>query len=326
MVDLGKWIEGLKKGDRLSLSKCITLLENDAQNQQEEKDQLIIELEKVARPGFRLAVTGVPGAGKSTFIDKVGMHWVSKGFKVAVLAVDPSSNISKGSILGDKTRMVELSRSENAFIRPSPTRLQLGGVASTTYETILACEAAGFERVIIETVGVGQSETLASQLSDCCLLLLVAGAGDELQGVKKGILESADIVFVNKADGPNSKIASNYASELDSISALWPERKNKEKAKVLAGSALENISLSRLYEIIDLFQNEIVINGKLSESRNEQKLLWMEARFQKSLLMEILNSPAIKIALIREKENIKNGLPASEGLRHLMETFRTSFR
>jgi LAO/AO transport system kinase len=179
--------------------------------------------------------------------------------------------------------MTELSKSPNAFIRPSPTRLQLGGVAAHTFETILVCEAAGFDRIIIETVGVGQSETLASQLTDAVLLLLVSGTGDDLQGVKRGILESADIVFVNKADGTNEKAAQAYARELDSISKLWSKRRNGEKACVLAGSSYQKNGLDLLLEKIKSFHEEVKNNGSLVKNRNSQKIAWMKAMFYQRL-------------------------------------------
>ena len=283
MPDLEKLLDGLQKGDRLSLSKCITLIESEAEAQQEIRYKLIEAVEKIPCSSFRLAVTGVPGAGKSTLIDLLGTEWITKGHKVAVLAVDPSSAISNGSILGDKTRMTGLSKSPNAFIRPSPTRLQLGGVAAHTFETILVCEVAGFDRIIIETVGVGQSETLASQLADAVLLLLVSGTGDDLQGVKKGILESADIVFVNKADGANDKPAQAYARELDSISRLWPERRNGKKAFVMSGSAYEKKGLSELVEKTNAFLEAIKANHSLSQNRDSQKLSWLKAMFYQRL-------------------------------------------
>jgi len=288
MPDLEKLLSGLKKGDRLSLSKCITLVESEAEAQQEMRYQLIESVENMPASSFRLAVTGVPGAGKSTLIDHLGMEWIGQGHKVAVLAVDPSSSISFGSILGDKTRMTELSKSEQAFIRPSPTRLQLGGVAAHTFETILVCEAAGFDRIIIETVGVGQSETLASQLADAVLLLLVAGTGDDLQGVKRGILEAADMVFVNKADGANEKPAQGYARELDSISRLWPLRRNGEKAFVMSGSAYTKTGLTELITHTEAFFEAIKSNLSMAKNRDSQKLLWLKAMFYQrlQLLME----------------------------------------
>jgi len=185
MKDFEKIRRGLLSGDRLSLAKAITLIETTAPEKFEFRNRLISETEQKQGTGFRLSITGVPGSGKSTLIDGLGMLWVEQGHKVAVLAIDPTSSLSNGSILGDKTRMNQLSLQPNAFIRPSPTRLHLGGVASSTFETILLCEAAGYNRIIVETVGVGQSETLASSLTDACLLLLVTGTGDELQGVKK---------------------------------------------------------------------------------------------------------------------------------------------
>ena len=307
MPDLEKLIEGLKNGDRLSLSKCITLIENEAESQQTLKYRLIEEIEKFSVPGFRIAVTGVPGAGKSTLIDQLGLNWIEMGHKVAVLAIDPSSSISLGSIMGDKTRMTELSKSEMAFVRPSPTRLQLGGVAAHTFETIKVCEAAGFDRIIIETVGVGQSETLVSQLVDNVLLVLVSGTGDELQGVKKGILESADFVFVNKADGINEKSAQMYAKELNGISALWPERGNGEKATVLSGSCITKDGLKELIDKLEQFFVAILKNGSYLEKRKTQSILWMESMFYQRFYSMILQKLEVKKILDIAKSEVMTG-------------------
>jgi len=282
-------------------------VESEAEPQQEMRYKLIEAVEKMPGAGFRLAVTGVPGAGKSTLIDLLGMDLISKGHKVAVLAIDPSSSISHGSLLGDKTRMTELSKSSYAFIRPSPARLQLGGVAANTVETILVCEAAGFDRIIIETVGVGQSETLVSQLVDTVLLILVSGTGDDLQGVKKGILESADIVFVNKADGANEKPAQAYARELDSVSQLWPKRMNNEKAYILAGSAYEKTALQQLTEKIEAFYQAIKTNGSLLQTRDTQKLSWMKAMFYQRLHLLINQKMGLGTKLELAEKRVQDG-------------------
>jgi LAO/AO transport system kinase len=290
MQDLQKLISGLRSGDRLSLSKCITLAESEAFAHQDLKDELIREIEKEEYRTFRLAVTGLPGSGKSTLIDSLGMHWVERGHKVAVLAVDPSSSFSMGSVLGDKTRMTRLASSENAFIRPSPSRLKLGGIAAHTYETILLCEAAGFDRIIIETVGVGQSETMASLLSDACLLVLVAGTGDDIQGVKKGILETADFVFVNKADGPMEKQAKAYALELQSISSLWPLRRNGKHAGVMWGSAGENIQIDELLSAAEAFFSEVSRNGQWHRHRRVQHKEWFQSLWKEWIFSHLQTS------------------------------------
>jgi LAO/AO transport system kinase len=326
MPDLEKLLEGLKKGDRLSLSKCITLVESEAEGQQEDRYKLIEAAESLPGSSFRLAVTGVPGAGKSTLIDWLGMEWIAEGHKVAVLAVDPSSSISNGSILGDKTRMTELSKSQNAFIRPSPTRLQLGGVAAHTFETILVCEAAGFDRIIIETVGVGQSETLASQLSDAVLLLLVSGTGDDLQGVKRGILESADIVFVNKADGANKNPAKVYAMELDSISKLWPKRRNDESATVLAGSSYEKNGLDLLFKQIESFHQSVLGNGSLNQNRDFQKIAWMKAMFYQRLEILIKQKMGLGDLLLKIEKNIeKEKKTVSQEVDKMIQEIKTRY-
>jgi LAO/AO transport system kinase len=322
MIDFEKIRDGLFRGDRLSLSKAITLIETDAPDKFPFRNRLMEEMESVVRPGFRLAVTGVPGAGKSTLIDRLGMHWISEGHKVAVLAIDPSSSLSHGSILGDKTRMTELSRNPNAFIRPSPTRLQLGGVASSTYETILLCEAAGFDRIIVETVGVGQSETLASSLTDACLLLLVTGTGDDLQGVKKGILESADIILVNKADGENENRAKVFERELKQISGLWPTRRNGEPAAVIRGSSLQDESLEAVFEKTQLYFGQIFGNGELQRNRLSQKIVWMKALIRKRLEEQLHINPIWKNAIMQSENAVLSGASVMQEVDRILEKLK----
>lgn len=262
---------GLLRGERLFLSKAITLAETQNPQLFSFRNRLL-ELAE-SRPksaGFRLSVTGVPGAGKSTLINQLGLHWIKSGHRVAVLAVDPSSEVSQGSVLGDKTRMAELSREENAFIRPSPTRLHLGGVASTTYETLLLCEMAGFDRIIVETVGVGQSELEASQLTDACLLLLIAGTGDELQAVKRGILEAGDLFLINKADGENNSRAQTFARELKQMAAVWAKKENRPEPEIFCGSGINPSSAEELAGKLDAFHQFIDSSGLKTEIRRKQ--------------------------------------------------------
>ena len=277
MYQITDWVERIISGDRLALSRAITLIESEAPDHQNMRSSLLEAVERISVSGsFRLAVTGVPGAGKSTLIDRLGLAWIADGCRVAVLAIDPSSSISNGSVLGDKTRMNDLARSSEAFIRPSPTRLRLGGVASHTFEAMLLCEAAGFDRIIIETVGVGQSETLVSELTDCCLLLLVTGTGDDLQGVKRGILEAADMVLVNKADGLNTDSAKAFARELKSISSLWANRMDGEKPSILTGSTEDTDSMLKLLQAIEKYRLAGIKNGYISQQRTRQKVFWMD--------------------------------------------------
>lgn len=261
--------KGILEGNRRSLARAITLVESVNSNHRKLADELLDKIAPLSGKALRIGITGVPGAGKSTFIEKFGMNAIQKGNKVAVLAVDPSSNINRGSLLGDKTRMELLSRENHAFIRPSPTSGFLGGVANTTFETMLLCEAAGYDIVMIETVGVGQSEVMVSQMCDVFLLISLVGAGDELQGIKKGIMEMVDIIFINKVEESNFQAARKARAEL--IHAMqFLRRENKWKVPVLLGSALSQKGVMDVWASIEQFVSHSKQQGTFYELRMKQ--------------------------------------------------------
>lgn len=268
--------EGIFSGDRALLSRAITLIEsNRPEYQAHGREILDLCLEKTGN-SVRIGITGVPGVGKSTFIDSLGQKLIKEEKrKVAVLAVDPSSSRSKGSILGDKTRMESLSASDHAYIRPTPASGSLGGVAYKTREAILLCEAAGFDTILIETVGVGQSETAVKQMVDFFLLLMLPGAGDELQGVKRGIMEMADLIAINKADGGQMKNAEQAKTEYKNALSLFPPQESGWKVPVLTCSALEGTGLDAVWESVAAYFDETMESGFFDENRKNQSVLWM---------------------------------------------------
>lgn len=279
-------IQGIKSGDKRLLGKAITLIESKKPEHRILAEDLLEKILPFTGNSVRIGITGVPGAGKSTFIESFGKYAISQGKKVAVLAIDPSSSVNKGSILGDKTRMEELAKDENAFIRPSPSSGFLGGVANTTFETMLVCEAAGYDYILIETVGVGQSEVLVADISDVILLLKVMGTGDELQGIKRGLMEMVDVIFINKVNEENLKIARSHRAEL--IHALqFQQPKEKDwKVPVLLGSALNNEGLNDIYDKINEFIAQKTKTGRLEEVRKIQA----EKRFEYWVHQYIVNA------------------------------------
>ena len=270
-----QFIEGIKNGDQTILSKAITLIESTKKQDEVLSDEILNGCLKLSGNSIRIGITGVPGVGKSTFIEKLGLLLIKKGHKVAVLTVDPSSSVSKGSILGDKTRMPELLKSDNAFIRPTPTNNNLGGVAHKTRESIILCEAAGFDVVLVETVGVGQSETTVHGMVDFFLLLKLAGAGDDLQGIKRGIIELADVIAINKADGTNLEIAKQEASIFKRALALFPPKQNGWDPQVTYCSALHDEGIQELWSLIDEFIIKTKKNATFHKKREEQLQNWM---------------------------------------------------
>ena len=263
-------IKGIQSGDKRLLGKAITLVESKKVDHREQAEELLRELLPFTGNSIRVGITGVPGAGKSTFIESFGKLAIQQGKKVAVLAIDPSSSLNKGSILGDKTRMEELSKEKNAFIRPSPTSGFLGGIANATFESMLICEAAGYDYILIETVGVGQSEVLVSDITDVFLFLKIIGGGDELQGIKRGIMEMVDLIFINKVEEDNRLKAKNTKIELMRALHFLPSKEKNWKVPVLLGSALNNNGLNEVYEKIQEFIDLKLANHSFEETRKIQ--------------------------------------------------------
>ena len=297
--DPQKLFEGLRDGHIDALSKAITLVESSRHEDHELAASLLEKAIPFSGNAWRIGITGVPGVGKSTFIETFGKALTSKGHRVAVLAVDPSSQRSGGSILGDKTRMDELSKDENAFIRPSPAADSLGGVARSTRESIILCEAAGFDVILVETVGVGQSETTVYGMVDYFLLLMLAGAGDELQGIKRGIMEMADGILITKADGENAKACIKAKRQYMAALHLYPPSDKGWSPKVETCSALENTGISEFIDQLDAYFQTVKEHGWLEEHRKEQDLEW----FHSALRYEIL-SRFIQPTLLTETEEL----------------------
>lgn len=291
--DTQSYIDGVLAGDRRLLARTITLIESALPEHQQSVNRIIEALLPHAGKAIRVGITGVPGAGKSTFIDSFGSLLTEHGHRVAVLAIDPSSVRSGGSVLGDKTRMLKLSTNENAFIRPSPSGGTLGGVARKTRETMLACEAAGFDVIIVETVGVGQSETAVASMVDFFLVLMIAGAGDELQGIKKGILEVADAIVINKADGDNVLRAERARREYETALHLLSAGSKDWSPQVMTCSAMEYSGLDEIWEMIGRYRVTMERNGELERNRNRQALDWMRFLLDEGLRNWFYSHPEI---------------------------------
>lgn len=269
------YIQGVLAGDRVVLSQAITLVESRLASDQELAAEVLAAVQPHTGNSFRLGITGVPGVGKSTFVDAFGMHLLEQGKRVAVLAVDPSSQVTRGSILGDKTRMARLSLDKRAYIRPSPARETLGGVTRATRETMLLCEAAGYDTVLVETVGVGQSETAVHGMVDFFLLLMLAGAGDELQGIKKGIVELADGIVIHKADGDNRMAAGKARTEYQKALHLFPPSRRDWFPKVLTASSLEGEGMEDIREMLEGYREQMETSGVFADNRSRQAVKWM---------------------------------------------------
>jgi len=297
-------IDGILKGDKTSLSRAITLVESTQPKHLEKANEIIQACLPYSNNSVRIGITGVPGVGKSTFIEAFGSYLTASGKKVAVLAVDPSSTISHGSILGDKTRMEELVKDENAYIRPSASGETLGGVARKTRETIILCEACGFDTIIIETVGVGQSETAVHSMVDFFLLLKISGAGDELQGIKRGIMEMADAIVINKADGDNIKKAKMAKTEFNRALHLFPPKSSDWQPKVTTCSAITHDGISEIWDMISEYLTLTKDNGYFSERRKDQNQHWLLETINEQLKNHFFEHPEIKNLLEENKKAV----------------------
>jgi LAO/AO transport system kinase len=302
-----EFVAGILKGNITFLSKAITLVESTNAKHQQKANEILDRCLPYANNSVRIGITGVPGVGKSTFIETFGKHLTAQRKKIAVLAVDPSSSVNKGSILGDKTRMEELVTDENAFIRPSPSGTSLGGVAQKTRESIILCEAAGFDTIIIETVGVGQSETVVHSMVDFFLLLKLAGAGDELQGIKRGIIEMADAIVINKADGENKQNAKIAKVEFNRALHLYPLKESKWQPKVLTASALHNSGIKKIDTMISDYMSLTKENSYFDKKRNEQNKFWLLSTIEQQLKTNFYQNLRVKEALQEEINNLENG-------------------
>jgi len=313
----------LRKGDKSALSQAITLAESSKENDQETARLLIQKSLPYSGKSLRIGITGVPGVGKSTFIEAFGKYITSQNKKVAVLAIDPSSEITQGSILGDKTRMVNLSADPMAYIRPTASSGSLGGVAKRTRENILLCEAAGFEIILIETVGVGQSETAVHSMTDFFLLLMLSAAGDELQGIKRGIMEMADAVVINKADGDNIKRANLAKAQFKNALHLFPAKESKWIPQAETVSSLENKNIDKIWKMISSFELAARKNGWLLENRKNQQVYWMNEAIKNTLTENFYSDKKIQMELKKLTERImKNEITSHEAARLITENFK----
>ena len=301
---VSEYVDGILSGNRVILSQAVTLVESMRPDHQEKAQAIIEQCIPYSGKSIRVGITGVPGAGKSTSIDTFGMHLLKKGYKLAVLAIDPSSERSQGSILGDKTRMEKLSVEQHAFIRPSPAAGSLGGVARKTRETIILCEAAGFDYVFIETVGVGQSETAVHSMVDFFLLIQLAGTGDELQGIKRGIMEMADGIVINKADGDNIDKAKMARRQLRNALHLYPLPESGWTPEVLTYSGYYNIGVAEIWDMVDRYIDFVKKNGYFDRKRNEQAKYRMYETIDEHLRNNFYLNPEIESLLTRLEEDL----------------------
>ncbi|WP_040006202.1 methylmalonyl Co-A mutase-associated GTPase MeaB [Fibrisoma limi] len=302
-----QYINGILAGDRLVLSRAITLIESRLPNDQALAQEVLNGVLTQTGHSIRVGITGVPGVGKSTFIEAFGKYLTGQGHKLAVLAVDPTSQRSGGSLLGDKTRMEQLSVDPNAYIRPSPAGDSLGGVAHRTRETMLLCEAAGFDVILIETVGVGQSETLVHGMVDFFLLLMLAGAGDELQGMKRGIMELADALAITKADGDNRPAADRARVEYQNALHLFPPTGTGWYPPVLTCSATTGDGITDIWQLIQNHQEQMTRNGHRDRRRQEQQLAWFRSHLRRRLESRFFQQAGVSEQLKAMEEQIKDG-------------------
>lgn len=317
------FVNGILEGNISILSQSVTLVESSLVQHQEIAQEVIEKCLPYAGKSTRLGITGVPGAGKSTFIEALGMHLIHEGKKLAVLAIDPSSERSKGSILGDKTRMEELSIAKNAFIRPSPSAGSLGGVARKTRESIVLCEAAGFDTIFIETVGVGQSETAVHSMVDFFLLLQLAGTGDELQGIKRGIMEMADGIAINKCDGSNVEKSKLAKRQFENALHLFPTPESDWKPQVITCSAIEKNGIPEIWEMVTKYINFTKESQYFTQKRTAQSKYWMYETINEKLKSDFYNNEMIdKMLTEMEQKVLSNELSSFVAAKKLLDKYR----
>ena len=321
--EANKYVEGILSGDRVILSKSITLIESTREEDVELGQAVLEKCLPHTGKSIRVGITGVPGVGKSTFIEALGSYVIEEqNQSLAVLAIDPSSERTKGSILGDKTRMNKLAQNPNAFIRPSPTSGTLGGVASTTREAILLCEAAGFDTIFVETVGVGQSETMVHEMVDFFLLLLVPGAGDELQGMKRGIVEMADLIAINKADGDNIQKAKQAQSEYKQALHLFPPSASGWQTKVQTCSSLNSSGVDQIWSVVCDFEQLMKEHELFESTRKEQNKHWLKEMVRGLMMKHLKGHPEIKKLMPQLEEQVMEGkISAYMAVRELLKYF-----
>ncbi len=321
-LSVDEYERGVRAGDRAILARAITLVESRAASDGELASELLSRLLPASGGARRVGVTGVPGVGKSTFVDAMGMRLVEGGKRVAVLAIDPTSSLSGGSILGDKTRMARLSLEPRAFIRPSPSGLSPGGIARRTRETMLLCEAAGFDVVLVETVGVGQGETAVAEMVDFFLVLALPGAGDELQGIKKGVLEIADAIAVNKCDGENAARANVTLADLTAALRYLPRKMPSWRPRALAVSGLTGAGLDELWAVIEEHRAQLEASGELARLRAEQQRSWMWSLVREALEQAFVGDAAVASALPSIEADVVAGrCSAPEAAAKLLDRF-----
>jgi LAO/AO transport system kinase len=320
-LTLDQYEAGVRGGDVAVLARALTLIESSSPRHQPLAEELLTRLLPHTGAAVRVGVTGVPGVGKSTFIEALGLHLVRRGLRVAVLAVDPSSGVSGGSILGDKTRMPRLAAERVAYIRPSPSAGTLGGVARKTRESMLVCEAAGYQVVLIETVGVGQSETAVAEMTDCFLALMLPGAGDELQGIKRGLLELVDVIAVNKADGPTRSAAELAARQYELALQSLAGRRDEQPA-VLTCSALQQEGVDAVWDAVERRHARLTASGELARRRRRQNLRWLWALVDDQLRQAVHTHPAVRaIQGDLERDVLAGTTPAAAAARRILEAF-----
>jgi LAO/AO transport system kinase len=326
-LNIDDYVSGLLNKDRTILARTITLIESNSPKHITLAQEVIRKILPYTGNSVRIGITGVPGAGKSTFIESFGNYLINKNKKVAVLAIDPSSTITKGSVLGDKTRMETLSRSENCFIRPSPSGGMLGGVTRKTRETILICEAAGYDVILVETVGVGQNEITVRSMVDFFLLMKIAGAGDELQGIKKGVIELADAIFINKSDGDNKLRADIAREEFTRALHYLKSPTDGWMPKVITGSAINNEGTKEIWAIISEFLQITDNNGILEKRRQNQNIDWVHDLVKEYLYHNFyLNQKIRKIIPMIEESVLSGKIPPTKAAQELIELFERSYK